>query len=655
MMPVTVEVKLPDGRLLEIQFPNKPTTQDVQRVVEQILAQQPQPTAPAKPQPTQAQQLAGALRGTLQRGWNWLRGKLGLKSPEERVREIAGPALAKHPEAMAEMARIESARRQATALGGMLRDAAIAPGNLAAERRYGSALQRQRAQSGTGTQMEQVGTVTQLGNLLGLPQRGAVAWAKQVASKHGAQGSKYADAEDAFMDAAEWGSLLEDLAPSLPKPVRLAMAVPMDIVLDPLLLVPPAKVAGVLGPIVGKLPGAEKVRRGLAMVQGRVLAFLHPTVAKALEQAGELPTPNNIRRALQFADELAGSNIEQLVQRYPQEALALAPEQLLPAVQQINKFAVAEALSNAFESILDRLQQDLPVRYFNAHDVVAAARDFVDSNWDLIDKLQRTVDREEINTILKQMAERLEEAGFGGQDIADLLGSIQRLAGIALINTLNAGAVEAIRRGLADSQKPSGWQRAMGWWKRAATSFNLPAGAVRNFLGNFVAQYLAGEPLKLSPRPFAELLKEAFESTKLTRAGDIGADVLRRGEPPKQALARVAQALGDKAGEIYSGADKLAAAVLAKISDKPPTHFMISDSFRLPERIEWLSRLGILPFATWPTFIVPRLWKGFMENPARWHRLSMALRATGAQEKDNNLYIAITRKQSVEPRAVLAH
>jgi hypothetical protein len=652
-MPVTVEVRLPDGRTLEIQFPSKPTPEQVQQTVEQILAINRTAASKTPPrQPTQAQQLAGALRGTLQRGWNWLRSKLGIQTPQERVAEIFNPeALARHPELAQEAVRIEQARRQASSVPAMLRDAAIAPGNLAAEKRYGSALRTQKAQASTGAEMEQVGVVGQFGNLLGLPQRGAVAWAKQFAQRHGVQGSKYADSAEAFQDAAEWGALLEDLAPFLPKPVRQALSVPMDLILDPLLLVPPVKVANVLGPIASKLPGAAKLGKMAESLHGRAMALLHPTVARALEQAGELPTPNNIRRALQFADELAGSNIEQLVQRYPQEALALAPEQLLPAVQQINKFAVAEALSNAFESILDRLQQDLPVRYFNAHDVVAAARDFVDSNWDLIDKLQRTVDREEINTILKQMAERLEEAGFGGQDIADLLGSIQRLAGIALINTLNAGAVEAIRRGLADSQKPSGWQRAMGWWKRAATSFNLPAGAVRNFLGNFLAHYLAHEPIKLSKRPLRELLQEAFESTTFTRAGDIGADVLKRGEPPKQALARAAQSIAEKAGEIYSGADKLAAAILAKITDKPPTHFMISESFRLPERIEWLSRVGLLPFATWPTWIAPRLLRGAWENPARFHRAGMALRAIGAEEKDNNLYIPLPggRAINIEP------
>jgi len=639
-MPVIVEVQLRNGRIVEIEFPHRPTPDEVERAALEIERQLGVTPPPPKPQPTQAQQLAGALRSTLAKGWNWLRGKLGWKSPLERAAEIAGPALANRPEALQEMARVEAARRQASSVPAMLRDAAIAPGNLAAERRYGSALRTQKAQAGTGTQMEQVGTVTQLGNILSLPQRGAVAWAKQAASRRGAQGSKYADAGEAFQDAAEWGALLEDLAPQLPRPVRQAMAVPMDILLDPLILVPPAKVAGVLAPIVGKLPGAAKLGGMAETLHGRAMALLHPTVAMALEQAGELPSPNNIRRALQFADELAATSLEQLVQRYPKEALFLSPEQLRPAAQQFDKFAVAESLSNAFEAILNRMQRGLPEPYFDTLDVVAAARGFVDENWDLIDKLTKTTDNDEINTILQQIADRMiQVGGFDNQDIQDMLGGLLRLAGSDRWVSPDPGAVEAIRRKLVDVSDPGAWQRAMGWWKRSVTSLNLPAGAIRNFLGNFLAHYLAGEPLKLSPRPFAELLREAFESTTYTRAGDIGADVLRRGEPPKQALARVAQTIADTAGEIYSGADKLAAAVLSKLTSKPPEHFLIGENFRLPERIEWLSRVGLLPFASWPTFIAPRLWKGFMENPARWHRLAMALQSIGARESDNNLYI----------------
>jgi len=640
MPEVKVRVQLRDGRWATIIFEKQPTPEEIDReaaALEALLGiSSPTPTA----QPTQAQQMAGALRGTLQRGWNWLRGKLGLKSPEERAAEIAGPAMAKHPEALQEMARIEAARQQASSLPAMLRDAAIAPQNLAAERRYGSALQRQGAQSGTGTEMEQVGVVGQLGNILSLPQRGAVAWAKQIAQRRGAQGSKYADSGEAFMDAAEWGALLEDMAPQLPKPVRQALSVPMDIVLDPLLLVPPAKVAAVLAPIASKLPGAAKATELGGKIQFQALKWLHPTIASTLEQYAtkwEGPdTPiippasqlvQRLRQALQLASEMSNRSIGDLVQEMP--IVAPSNDPMAAAVKlsafmsrlrdqltwpqravRMTQRRAEQILANINEELLQILQAQSP-------------EDFVRAERAIKTKLRSAGVPDEIAQMVSYLARSVRGVGEFQAEAAP-----ERAAAIA----------EAIRRKMVDASDPGLWQRMLGWWKRSVTSLNLPAGAIRNFLGNFLAHYLANEPMKLSPRPFAELLKEAFGTTKFTRAGDIGADVLKRGEPPKQAMARAAQTVADKAGEIYSGADKLAAAILAKLSDKPVEHFLIGESFRLPERIEWLSRVGLLPFATWPTWIAPRLLRGAWENPARWHRVGMALRAAGVQEKDNNLY-----------------
>ena len=612
-MPI-IEIQLRDGRIVEVDLPRVPSPAEVDRIAREIEAHLG--IAPATPaqQPTQAQQLAQAVRGTLQRGWNWLRSRLGLKSPEERAREIAGPKLAQRPEALAEMTKIEAARRQASAVLPMLRDAATAPENLAAEKRYGSALQRRGAQASTGSQMDPIGVVTGLGNLLGLPQRGAVAWAKQVAQRHGARGSKYASGADAFGDAAEWGALLEDLIPQLPKPVRQALSIPMDVVLDPLLAVPPAKVAATLAPIASKLPGAARAGQAKAWIQWQALKALHPTAAATMEQAlqqfplEQLRTGDNLemmRQALSHADQLAG--------RSPED-LGAAVYNLLfgnpAAAQRLPGIVFTEARAGASDEAVRELAE--------------LARQ---KRW-------------------RDIAARL----LGTETAEDLIppSPVPPAAHIA-------GMAEAMRRWVSDTQQPSGWQRALGWWKRAVTSFNLPAGWVRNFLGNFIAHYLANEPLRVSPRPLTELLREAFSSTGLTRAGDIGADVLKRGEPPKNAMLRwVAEKLGktaDWAGRTYSSADKLAAAILAKISDKPVEHFMISEQFRLPERIEWLSRVGLIPFATWPTFIIPRLWRGFLENPARWHRLSMALQSLGAEEKGTNLYKPLSgnRALNLEP------
>ena len=640
-MPVTVEVQLRNGRTVEIEFPSRPTPDEVERAaleIERHLGIAPSPPQPPTQQPTQTKQLAGALRGTLTRGWSWLKSKLGLKSPEERAAEIAGPAVASRPEALAEMARIEAARRQASASLPMLRDAAIAPENLAAEKRYGSALRENKAQARTDSQMEQVGTVTQLGNLLGLPQRGAVAAVKQIASRHGAVGSKYATSSDAFTDAAEWGALLEDLLPQLPKPVRQALSVPADIILDPLLAVTPAKVAGVLAPVASKLPGAARVGESVRKMQYQLLKFLHPTAARTLEHlirraareygvdaSGDIwSTTKQLTGHPMFswldlygiggkrADELLKQALDIAQSEYsgatPREffmsALAAPAEHMPPQ-------AMAEAL-DAMRGSVAHILNELELHRGNGNTAALA------------------------NELLQQAMTLLQRPRLAPDEIPII-----------------SGFVEAMRRWAADREPASGWQRGLAWWKRAVTSFNLPAGWTRNFLGNFLAHYLANEPLQISKRPLAELLREAFSSTAFTRAGDIGADVLRRGEPPKRAMAKAAQAVAEKAGEIYSSADKLAAAVLARLTDKPPSHFMIGESFRLPERLEWASRVGLLPFASWPTFIVPRLARGFWENPARWHRLAMALNAGGARETGTNLYVPIDDKRAVNLEPLL--
>jgi predicted metal-dependent hydrolase len=392
------------------------------------------------------------------------------------------------------------------------------------------------------------------------------------------------------------------------------------------------------------------VGRTVEALQGKALSLLHPTVAKALEQVGLETSAANIRRTLAAADELAGATVEGLVSNFPNMPLEAFGPAAKAAGDLASRRFLYEFFAEPFERAFRRLET--PWRPLEAYDVANAARLFVDEHSDLLSQLSKTAREETRTELLRQLEGRLIDEGYYGETLRDL---VQRAANVkppmSPGGISDAAAAEALRRELVDRSDPGLWQRMLGWWKRSVTSFNLPAGAVRNFFGNFLANYLAGEPLKLSPRPFTELLREAFGNTKFTRAGDIGADVLKRGEPPKQAILRwLAEKLGaaaDWAGRTYSGADKLAAVILAKITDKPPTHFMISESFRLPERIEWLSRVGLVPFASWPTFIVPRLARGFWENPARWHRVGMALQAGGVQEKDNNLYIPLRGNKAV--------
>ena len=85
----TLELTLRNGTVVEVDFPHMPTPQEIDKVAAEIERQLGIAPPPPKPQPTQAQQLAQAMASTLRRGWNWLRGKLGIKSPQERAAEIA--------------------------------------------------------------------------------------------------------------------------------------------------------------------------------------------------------------------------------------------------------------------------------------------------------------------------------------------------------------------------------------------------------------------------------------------------------------------------------------------------------------------------------------------------------------------------------------
>jgi len=242
-----------------------------------------------------------------------------------RVAEIFNTqALARHPELAQEAARIEQARRQASAILPMIRDALIAPENTAAERRYGKALKQAGASASTGSEMRRAGQLEQISNLMNASQRGTVAWAKQVAARHGVKGSKYASGADAFADNAEWGALLEDLIPQLPKPVRQAMAVPMDLFIDPLAGVSPAKAYDLAMDAIYKLsPDIGSVITNLGVLtKAKLSQLLNPsfykyaqTVHKHQSPKIKIQPPTNTIDDRQVMREI----IEMIKRKYPPE------------------------------------------------------------------------------------------------------------------------------------------------------------------------------------------------------------------------------------------------------------------------------------------------------------------------------------------------
>jgi hypothetical protein len=409
----------------------------------------------------------------------------------------------------------------------------------------------------------------------------------------------------------EWGAVLEAAAPGLPRLARQLLAIPADIILDPLNVITPARVAGAGGKLAQRVPKLAElleaannvVRRG----QYAALRQLHPTAAAALEGVLErYAQPGERLWDVAKRQPWAGLDLYRFGQAEPTDLLGLLRRGLENAKSDIDmQFNWANALS-----LPEAAKNRLPAYVFER-----ARREATQAAMDYAPALQQYV------------------AFAGSNDIRDILQTAENImrmiAGQAGNNPWAAAATaESLRRYALANADPSLWERILGHWKRARTVANFPAGAIRNFLGNFLANYLAGEPLKLSKRRLKELIAEAFQQGA-TRAADIGVNV----NPQQGWFTR-----------FYTGADKLAAAILSKLTSKPPEYFLIGEGFALPETLDKLSRWGLIPFASWPTWIAPRLARGLWEKPARYAQLGRLLRAIGAGEQDTNVYLPVGEK-----------
>jgi hypothetical protein len=411
----------------------------------------------------------------------------------------------------------------------------------------------------------------------------------------------------------EWGAIMEATMPGVPRLVRQLLAVPADIILDPLNIVTPARAAQFGGNLARRVPKLAELLEAANNVARRgqyaLLRQLHPTAAAALEGV--------LQRYRQ-----TGESLWDVAKRQPWVGLDLyrfgraadEPTDLLGLLQR--------ALQNAKNDI------DMRFSWTSALALPEAAKNRLPAY--VLERARREATQAAIN-----YAPTL--AGFagylGGNNIRDILEGAERIMQLFIGQEgrnpwAAAATAESLRRYALANADPSLWERIMGHWKRVRTVGNFPAGPIRNFLGNFVAAFLAGEPLKLSNRRLRELIAEAFQQGA-TRAADIGANV----NPEQGPLTR-----------FYVGADKLAAAILSKLTSKPPEHFMIGDNFRLPETIDKLSRWGLIPFASWPVWVAPRLARGLWEKPARYAQLGRLLRAIGAEEQDTNVYVPVGEK-----------
>ena len=236
--------------------------------------------------------------------WEWLRRLVNpaFKAEQDVYRTFNPEALRRHPQAAEELKRIKLAEYQAKALMPAIYDAITAPTQSTAEKRFGSALKRTGSRSSTGTEMEGTGALARVLNSMQAPQRGAVMGAKALSQRLGIPGSKYGSAVDAYTDDAEWGALLEDVAPEMNVWARRLLAVPMDILLDPAIMLKPAKVVQWVGELQHILPKPwpTVVASIQTIAKSKLNEILNPTVYRIAQESYDLldSKPRSITRRL---------------------------------------------------------------------------------------------------------------------------------------------------------------------------------------------------------------------------------------------------------------------------------------------------------------------------------------------------------------------
>lgn len=122
---------------------------------------------------------------------------------------------------------------------------------------------------------------------------------------------------------------------------------------------------------------------------------------------------------------------------------------------------------------------------------------------------------------------------------------------------------EAARLAARGSRDPGFWDRLVSQWKANKTVYNPPS-TIRNFYQNFILRYLSGEDMTGVPQAALKLIRDPALRRRLMaegrvagdRASDIGETFLKK--------------LDEKAVEVYSDADRLAAAIMSEATGKPP-------------------------------------------------------------------------------------
>ncbi|GIV18851.1 MAG: hypothetical protein KatS3mg023_0602 [Armatimonadota bacterium] len=516
----------------------------------------------------------------------------------------------------------------------------------------------------------EVSAIEAMANLLRTPQRALTASAVPSGKQYGKEAGQPTTARswaEAYASDPTWGSVLEALFPSLPRPLRQALGIAGDVVIDPLNLL------GALG-IIGK--GAETFTATRKAAQAA--RSLSESSVPILRQAGQ--TLSRELPALSFMDRAASENLAKWLginpataaqSKSPLRPLGLILNWLLDpsvtgaAIREGKQAEAGQKLSKTFASLAQarelrkRVAESGPVV---SREAVALKHRYRGLPEEALQYARRAVESLDESHPDVQALKRVEE--HISQGISYAPGEdVERVYRLAVQGGWQPPeqvppSIRQIASGL--ERETGGWSeaarteqerlqrmaretsdvldRALSLWKSTKTVANPPS-FVRNFFQNFILRYMEGEQIdpvrigeavaRLAKNP--ERFKQLWQATE-TRAGSI--------QDTGRGLSRVL----DRLGQWYEGADRLASVIMAEATGKPPTAFLMNYG-EVPQVLEFMRRRGIAPFIAWQYFAVPAIVRGMVNAPVRTKQVLHAVTALQPTEDKRGESIQVGNRE----------
>lgn len=532
---------------------------------------------------------------------------------------------------------LEAARRYAPAgmSEGEIRWAALDAARRAGSQSTGSALWDAMVRPETvspdydaaSTGKRDVGIIEGIGNVLSTPLR-ALTTAVLTRFGQGREFGREAGTPTTIRDYATtyagdptWGSVLEALAPGLPRWTRQILGITGNVILDPLNLTG----AGIVGQTGRGASRTGKVLRGVQraeQVAGRV-----EQAGKAMQQAG-----GTARRVAGRAVESGGKVVRATAQVAQREIAALRAMDR-PRSERLSAALGIDPEQAEFSGSPFRVV-GIPLHALLDLPAVRAA-------WE---SAQSAPAGERLNRFYQNLAQaqwlRREVAERGGdaRAVSNVVEDIKRSGDEVMPATL----VEALRLRREAREGDSLYQRALRFWKASKTTLNPPS-MVRNFYQNFLFRYLTGEldPQRLVPA-VARLLRDPNRFKELWEQ-TAGVETMVSDVPA--GLRGLARRVVEASNRVYEGADRLASVIMGEAMGVNPRAYLLNYG-EVPRTIRALAKSGIAPFISWSYFAIPGVVRGAVDHPDRLAKLLRGLTALQPDPEKRDEYIQIGSREA---------